>query len=500
MVANVYPSRRIMKAGACLIVFLLVTFAAATLSAQTEDPICTFENGLMRVTIPYDISVAHLDSLVVQYGLQELGLQLAFKSGDWEKARKEGWDIRKNRKVIVLSKPTEGWEQQDFGNLISMLSRNSDRGGGFQRGVPQLFEPYGVNDFKTASVRKTSDTTAEFFLKGPVLSGNVFLSGSFNNWSTLATPMQRADSGWVVSIILPPGKYLYKFIVDGNWMSDPQNNKSEEDGYYGSNSVYYQTNQVFRLNGTTQAQKVFLAGSFNGWAENSARLHKKSAGWELPVFLKEGTYTYKYIVDGQWIADPGNALQVPDGRDNLNSMLAIGDAFSFRLRGFLEAENVMLAGNFNEWNPYDLKMIKTADGWELPYVLGPGVYTYKFIVDGKWMTDPANPMIIDDRSGIQNSLLVIKGNYTFSLQGFEDAKEIAIAGSFNNWEEHAYMMKKNGESWELTTFLEPGKHTYKFIVDGNWILDPGNKTWEENEHGSGNSVLWIGATFGGKDN
>jgi hypothetical protein len=39
--------------------------------------------------------------------------------------------------------------------------------------------------------------------------------------------------------------------------------------------------------------------------------------------------------------------------------------------------------------------------------------------------------------------------------------------------------------------LKPGKYTCKFIVDNKWINDPSNDIWEENEYGTGNSVLWI---------
>jgi hypothetical protein len=51
----------------------------------------------------------------------------------------------------------------------------------------------------------------------------------------------------------------------------------------------------------------------------------------------------------------------------------------------------------------------------------------------------------------------------------------------------------------FTAFIIPGKATmsapgnseYKFIVDGKWILDPDNKLYEENQYGTGNSVLCI---------
>ena len=53
------------------------------------------------------------------------------------------------------------------------------------------------------------------------------------------------------------------------------------------------------------------------------------------------------------------------------------------------------------------------------------------------------------------------------------------------------MNKING-GWQLPYVLSAGVYEYKFIVDDQWILDPGNKLWEENEFGTGNSVLWVG--------
>jgi len=52
-------------------------------------------------------------------------------------------------------------------------------------------------------------------------------------------------------------------------------------------------------------------------------------------------------------------------------------------------------------------------------------------------------------------------------------------------------MIRQGGKWIMPVSLKPGKYTYKFIVDGKWITDPDNKLYEENEYGTGNSVLWI---------
>ena len=47
---------------------------------------------------------------------------------------------------------------------------------------------------------------------------SVFLAGDFNGWSDYATPVQRSPDGfWTVVIALPPGRYEFKFVVDGHW-------------------------------------------------------------------------------------------------------------------------------------------------------------------------------------------------------------------------------------------------------------------------------------------
>jgi 1,4-alpha-glucan branching enzyme len=93
--------------------------------------------------------------------------------------------------------------------------------------------------------------------------------------------------------------------------------------------------------------------------------------------------------------------------------------------------------------------------------------------------------------GIVNSYISVKPNYTFKLSGFNNAKSVRLAGSFNNFDEFGYTMAFNGTEWTVSVKLKPGKQLYKFIVDGKWMIDPGNKLYEPNQYNSGNSVLWI---------
>ena len=54
------------------------------------------------------------------------------------------------------------------------------------------------------------------------------------------------------------------------------------------------------------------------------------------------------------------------------------------------------------------------------------------------------------------------------------------------------LLKRVGDELIFKVHLCPGKHLDKFFVHGKWIPDPGNKLWEQHEHNTGNSVVWIG--------
>jgi glycosidase len=65
----------------------------------------------------------------------------------------------------------------------------------------------------------------------------VFLAGEFNGWRTDATPMRRAGDDFVVLVPLAPGSYQYKFVADGEWITDERAAAFRPDGFGGRNSV-----------------------------------------------------------------------------------------------------------------------------------------------------------------------------------------------------------------------------------------------------------------------
>ena len=66
----------------------------------------------------------------------------------------------------------------------------------------------------------------------------VFLLGDFNNWDPKAHPMRQDENGkWNRTVMLPPGKYEYKFLADGRWLLDPCNGQCCPNCFGTDNSV-----------------------------------------------------------------------------------------------------------------------------------------------------------------------------------------------------------------------------------------------------------------------
>lgn len=83
----------------------------------------------------------------------------------------------------------------------------------------------------------------------------------------------------------------------------------------------------------------------------------------------------------------------------------------------------------------------------------------------------------------------LKGNTVFRLKGYPEATIVILTGSFNDWNQSQFVFGREGDEWICRIDLDPGKYTYKFIVDGNWLLDPTHDNTEEDAAGNVNSVL-----------
>jgi len=79
--------------------------------------------------------------------------------------------------------------------------------------------------FKAGSARFSISATGKM----------VAVAGDFSNWQPIR--MKKSGASYSVEVKLPKGSHQYKFIVDGRWMEDPDNNIRVSDPFGGMNSV-----------------------------------------------------------------------------------------------------------------------------------------------------------------------------------------------------------------------------------------------------------------------
>ena len=76
--------------------------------------------------------------------------------------------------------------------------------------------------------------------------------------------------------------------------------------------------------------------------------------------------------------------------------------------GHTDAQVVAVYGSFNDWIQTKNYCAKEGDGWVCRIDLAPGKYTYRFLVDGIGMTDPANSATEADGNGHVDSVIVVR--------------------------------------------------------------------------------------------
>ena len=82
-------------------------------------------------------------------------------------------------------------------------------------------QPGKASETKVAP--KTAKKESTFTLHAPE-AAQVFVAGSFNNWDPTVNPLERDREGmWTCAVLLEPGEYEYRFVVDDVWWDDPLN-------------------------------------------------------------------------------------------------------------------------------------------------------------------------------------------------------------------------------------------------------------------------------------
>jgi len=100
--------------------------------------------------------------------------------------------------------------------------------------------------------------------------------------------------------------------------------------------------------------------------------------------------------------------------------------------------------------------------------------------------------VLYPREEIKKSFELDIDEVSFAMES-STAKDIYVAGDFNDWKINDESRLARGENgyWEKRLRLPHGRYRYKFIVDGEWMVDSKNQAREINAFGSFDSVMEI---------
>ena len=209
------------------------------------------------------------------------------------------------------------------------------------------------------------------FEVGKQKSAEVYVAGTFNGWDQNRDKLEDEDGDGIYERVLKlePGHYEYKFVRDGEWITDTSAQEFADDGFGGQNSVLNVPTEV-KGKGIVVGMASRVPDKYKGFV----RLGKAEAGTTGKKMVKLVIFKYK-----------------PQG--------AVG--------------NVFLAGTFNDWNEAKTRMTDDdGDGvYEVTLLLPVGRYQYKFVVDGKWITDESAKAFADDGFGGKNSVIVVDDSF-----------------------------------------------------------------------------------------
>lgn len=83
------------------------------------------------------------------------------------------------------------------------------------------------------------DTRKEVFFEiNAGAAKEVLLAGDFTDWEKAPIKLRKGEFGaWYITVMLAPGRYHYKFKVDGHWQEDPAASENCPNPFASNDSV-----------------------------------------------------------------------------------------------------------------------------------------------------------------------------------------------------------------------------------------------------------------------
>jgi chromosome partitioning protein len=203
------------------------TLATEVLRAETTKQRHDFVNSLTEQLDNISITADELLKATkkqpeIEMELQHQGDKLEIKLNEKEYASAEGkaWQELEEEVVNCQVHPQEEMEKIEPAAAEKPKESMEEK----------LSDYYGVDQVNDAVVFVTLYPRA----------GNVQIAGDFNNWRPELTKMEKVgESGvWQTKLVLPAGRYHYRYVVDGQWQQDPYNVQTELNPYGEYNSIF----------------------------------------------------------------------------------------------------------------------------------------------------------------------------------------------------------------------------------------------------------------------
>ena len=102
----------------------------------------------------------------------------------------------------------------------------------------QTVQTQPENGVRSAARLANGNVTVQFLYVAPDAE-SVAVAGDFNDWSAQGFELEDPDGDgiWTGEAPLSPGLHKYMFVVDGEWMTDPQADRYVDDGFGNRNAL-----------------------------------------------------------------------------------------------------------------------------------------------------------------------------------------------------------------------------------------------------------------------
>jgi len=355
-----------------------------------------------------------------------------------------------------------------------------------------------------------------FKLIASPITKSVTLVGDFNNWSKTANPMSDPDGDgiWETTMILEPGEYQYRFLLDDiHWIKDPANPIWKGEHSNSIRLVKSPQQPELRdirpdIGATIRSSYLAIEAQYiNGIGEHGLDVNNtkvlldgKQQNFSYLENLSKIECNINQVEDGEYQVEiqaqdlAGNQAQPVSSfflinNSNTPPVVDAGYTIVADVNSMVQLNRgICFDPDKDPIRNYNWKLIFKPDGSEVrmdnrntvfPNFIPDKAGRYIFILkvnDGQAESD------IDS----VDVYAFAKRNYPIEFSLSDSAftaiyktsiDSVAVAGEFNRWSETANPMNDYNKDgiWTVWIDLDPGEFEYKFIVNGeHWITDPNN--------------------------